>query len=336
MSYDGPLPQVVNAGGTGASTLTGVLVGNGTSAVTASTITQHDLLIGGASNAITSVAPSSTSGVPVISQGSSSNPTFGTAVVAGGGTGSTSFTAYGPVVAASTTTGALTSVTPSSTSGVPLISQGSSSNPAFGTAVVAGGGTGVTTFANTSALVCTGTTSTGALQNVAAVATGQVLTSAGTSTLPAWSSAPSVTSITLSSGSVLNTYVTGSWTPAVNFGGATTGITYTTQIGEYTQIGNVVYVIAYLVLSSVGSATGAATLTGLPVTSRSTIVNNLFMIANNVTATSETGMFAQLGASATSFALYSTIVATGVGTQLTNSNFSSTTSLRIQGFYFSS
>jgi hypothetical protein len=39
-------------------------------------------------------------------------------------------------------------VTPSATSGVPLVSQGSSANPAFGTAAIAGGGTGATTAAN--------------------------------------------------------------------------------------------------------------------------------------------------------------------------------------------
>lgn len=51
--------------------------------------TQYNILTGGASNTVNSVAPSSTSGVPVISQGSSSQPVFGTAAVAGGGTGST-------------------------------------------------------------------------------------------------------------------------------------------------------------------------------------------------------------------------------------------------------
>lgn len=101
---------VVAGGGTGAVTLTGVLIGNGTSAVTGNAVTNHNLLVGGASNAITSVAPSATSGVPVISQGSSSDPTFGTAVVAGGGTGATSFTANGAVISNTTTTGALASV----------------------------------------------------------------------------------------------------------------------------------------------------------------------------------------------------------------------------------
>jgi hypothetical protein len=53
---------------------------------------QHDVLIGAASGGITSVAPSATSGVPFISQGAAADPTFGTAVVAGGGTGATTLT----------------------------------------------------------------------------------------------------------------------------------------------------------------------------------------------------------------------------------------------------
>ena len=69
----------VSKGGTGATTLTGVLTGNGTGAVTASTITQYGTLVAGASNAVSSVAPSATSGVPYISQGAASNPAFGTA-----------------------------------------------------------------------------------------------------------------------------------------------------------------------------------------------------------------------------------------------------------------
>ncbi len=62
-------------GGTGATTLTGVLIGNGTSAVTGNTVTQHDVLVGGASNAITSVSPS-TSGLILTSNGTGSDPSF--------------------------------------------------------------------------------------------------------------------------------------------------------------------------------------------------------------------------------------------------------------------
>ena len=78
MGYNGPLPQVVNAGGTGAATLTGVLIGNGTSAVTGNTVTQYDVLIGGASNAISSVGPGST-GQVVQSAGNAANPAYSTA-----------------------------------------------------------------------------------------------------------------------------------------------------------------------------------------------------------------------------------------------------------------
>jgi len=82
----------VAKGGTGAVTLTGVLIGNGTSAVTANAVTQYDVLVGGASNAITSVAPSATSGIPLVSGGASADPSFTTAVVAGGGTGAVTLT----------------------------------------------------------------------------------------------------------------------------------------------------------------------------------------------------------------------------------------------------
>lgn len=84
--------------------------------------------------------------------------------------------------------GALNDVAPSATSGVPLISQGSSAQPIFGTAVVAGGGTGVASFTAYS-LVAAGTTSTGTMQSVGTGSSGQILRSGGSSALPAWSTA---------------------------------------------------------------------------------------------------------------------------------------------------
>ena len=59
-------------------------------------------------------------------------------------------------------------------------------------------------------------------------------------------------------------FVTGTWTPALTFGGATTGITYTTRTGTYVRIGSLVYVNFSIDLTSKGSATGNATITGLP------------------------------------------------------------------------
>lgn len=66
---------IVANGGSGALTLTGVLTGNGTSPFTASAVTQHDVLVGGATNAIVSVSPS-TSGFVLTSNGVSADPSF--------------------------------------------------------------------------------------------------------------------------------------------------------------------------------------------------------------------------------------------------------------------
>ncbi len=68
----------VAGGGTGAVTLTGVLIGNGTSAITASPVTQYDVLVGGASNAVGSVGPGS-AGQILQSGGAAANPAYSTA-----------------------------------------------------------------------------------------------------------------------------------------------------------------------------------------------------------------------------------------------------------------
>jgi hypothetical protein len=158
----------------------------------------------------------------------------------------------------------IVAVAPSATSGVALISQGAAADPAFGTVVVAGGGTGNTSQAAYS-LVCGGTTTTGAFQAVSDVATGQVLVSGGTSALPAFSATPTVTSISFGN-QAISAYVTNSWTPVLKFGGSATGITYTTQSGLYWQIGSLIYFSLQITLSSKGAQTGTATITGFPQT----------------------------------------------------------------------
>ena len=124
----------VASGGTGTTTLTGVVIGNGgVGPFTASAITQYDVLVGGATNTITSIAPPGAGGIPLISNGSASNPSFSTAVVAGGGTGVTTMTtAYAPVCAGTTATGNLqVASTGLSTSGFVLTSTGASSLPTW-------------------------------------------------------------------------------------------------------------------------------------------------------------------------------------------------------------
>lgn len=64
----------------------------------------------------------------------------------------------------------------------------------------------------------------------------------------------------------LSFYEEGMWTPGLEFGGGSGGITYSTQGGSYTRIGNVCYVCHSLQLTNKGTSTGVATLTGLPFT----------------------------------------------------------------------
>lgn len=66
----------------------------------------------------------------------------------------------------------------------------------------------------------------------------------------------------------VSTQEEGNWTPDLRFGGLNTGVTYASRTGKYTKIGRVVYITFDLVLTNKGSATGAASLYGLPFVSR--------------------------------------------------------------------
>jgi len=138
-SYGNPnyVPQLtVPLGGTGLATLTA-----------------HDLLVGADAGNVTLVAPSATAGVPLVSAGASTDPAYGTAVVAGGGTGQTSLTVHGVVVG-------------NATSGVNVTSAG-----AVGT-VLTGNGASDPTFqaptalANTMSVTVTETIAAGAMINL--------------------------------------------------------------------------------------------------------------------------------------------------------------------------
>src|SRR6185369_6734530 len=63
----------------------------------------------------------------------------------------------------------------------------------------------------------------------------------------------------------LDDYEEGTWTPVIKFGGATTGIIYgAATLGRYTKIGRLVTASCICTLTNKGSATGSATLEGLP------------------------------------------------------------------------
>jgi hypothetical protein len=63
---------------------------------------------------------------------------------------------------------------------------------------------------------------------------------------------------------LLNDYETGVFTPALSFGGASVGITYSNQYGRYTKVGRQVTVQVGVYLTSKGTSTGGAVVSGLP------------------------------------------------------------------------
>jgi hypothetical protein len=65
---------------------------------------------------------------------------------------------------------------------------------------------------------------------------------------------------------LLNWYEEGTFTPVLKFSGATTGITYSTQVGKYTRVGRLVTAYLKIALSSKGSASGSGEIYGLPFT----------------------------------------------------------------------
>lgn len=86
-------------------------------------------------------------------------------------------------------------------------------------------------------------------------------------------------------GGLLETYQQGTFTPGISFNGGTTGITYSIQVGRFARIGNRNCFNLNITLTSKGSSTGAAKVTGLPITSAN--VSNSFppvaLVASNLT-----------------------------------------------------
>lgn len=131
---------------------TGIAGYDGAGTWTGSAATQYNVQIGGATtHQLASVAPSATSGIPLISQGSTSNPAFGTAVVAGGGTGAASFNTNGVIISGTSGTAALAAL--SLTSGQVVI--GGTSTPAAAT-LSQGTGIAITNGNNSITIAATG------------------------------------------------------------------------------------------------------------------------------------------------------------------------------------
>ena len=169
---------------------------------------------------------------------------------------------------------------------------------------------------------------TRALINAFGIGLGATTPSSGTGiTFPATQSASS-------NANTLDDYEEGYWTPDLRFGGANTGITYQSYNaqGFYYKIGGVVFFSCTQYLSSKGSATGSATVAGLPFTSTQGNGGRVALSINLSSVTYVGTYYAQTDFNSTQI-LLSQITELGVGTALTDTNFANTSIFFISGFY---
>jgi hypothetical protein len=125
------------------------------------------------------------------------------------------------------------------------------------------------------------------------------------------------------------------WTPNLQINGSSAGITYTTRVGAYQQIGNAVHISCNIVLSNKGASNGNVTISNLPVTTGAAGANNTIVVSgSSVTLTANyTNLqinFANASAVGTLFESGSTQVTANV----TDAMLANTSVIQFSGVYF--
>lgn len=246
--------------------------------------------------------------------------------LANGGTNASLVASNGGILYSTATAGAILSGTATARQ---MLQSGASTTPAWSTA---------TYPATTTAFQLLASTATSVVGEITAGSTGTVLTGV-TGAVPAFSATPTLTSVTLGGGTALGTYIQGTFTPVLRFGGASVGITYSSQFGQYNQVGNVVYFSIQIILTSKGSSTGTASISGFPVTSSSTSGNVSFpipfMYKITLTAT-YTQMYSAVGNSSVICTLAQANAIGSASVVVDNTSFANDSVIGFQGFYFTS
>jgi hypothetical protein len=132
----------------------------------------------------------------------------------------------------------------------------------------------------------------------------------------------------------LDDYEEGTWTPSISFGGAAVGVTLNAaNAASYTKIGRQVTVNGYLILTSKGSSTGTARLTGLPFTVANT--NGTYSAATlrfqGITFTNQFQGFANVNTTTVEF---EEITLLGAVTNITNADFANNSQIIFSLTYF--
>lgn len=119
------------------------------------------------------------------------------------------------------------------------------------------------------------------------------------------------------------------WTPALVFGGASTGITYATQTGRYVRMGNLIWFSGTIWLTSKGSATGTAGVTGLP--SGAVGHSAVALMAFGVSGLA--GLLQAVVENSTSAILFYDMAHTASAARATNADFADASAVYMSGVY---
>jgi hypothetical protein len=186
---------------------------------------------------------------------------------------------------------------------------------------------------NGNLLIGTTTEATGGKLQV----TGGISTTTGLSlsgaTAPASGIQFPATQVASASANNLDDYEEGTWTMGVSFGGASVGVVYFANSGQYTKIGRQVTVTGYLGITNKGTSVGNATITGLPFTSGTgnSFLSGTALSVQNISFINQ--IFSSVVANATTIEMIETTSA-GLATTITNADFQNGSVIILQQTYF--
>jgi hypothetical protein len=131
----------------------------------------------------------------------------------------------------------------------------------------------------------------------------------------------------------LDDYEEGTWTMGVSFGLASVGVTTSSNTGTYTKIGRQVTVNGRLTLTSKGSSTGAARITGLPftVTNSTAYYSAPSLLFVNISFVNQYSGISEIGFTRIEF--YETTIL-GVVSPITDADFANNSEVILSMTYF--
>ena len=314
----------VARGGTGATTLTdgGVLLGSGTSAVSAlAVLTDGQMIVGDGSG--DPVAESGATLRTSIGVGTGDSPTF-TAVTAGQvditGEGDLRLQdntggQYVGFDAPATVSGTYTLTMPAA---IGAVDEALTINNTDGTLQWAAAG-GSAAGSDTQVQFNDGGTSFGGDAGLTYNKTTDVLSVGSGVGFPATQSASA-------GANVLDDYEEGDWTPVIGGTSGQSGQSYSAQVGKYVKIGRAVYLTCKVLLSTKGTISGDGQLSGFPFTSAN-VTNQ--QVATNIGTFFSTNQAAYQWSlrhdSNTAVASLNLLAYSGDGSALTENNVTATT-----------